>query len=105
MKLIDVLNMISKGELKEGAIIKYTNFDFILKFSDFELRTYDNDIYFCSCEEFNEEVEIIDHSPDVGKMVKIEELTWYDINTGKGFDSEVLDKLNEVIRELNRRAE
>ena len=106
MKLIDVLVMISKGELKEGTKVKYTNYnDFELKFSNFELRTEDNDIYFCACEEFNEEVELIYHSPDIGKMVKIEELTWYDIHTGKGFDIEVLDKLNEVIRELNRRGE
>lgn len=57
----------------------------------------------------NCEVEIIDHSPDVGKMVKIEELdidsaTWNDLYIEQKADV-LFDKLNEVIRELNRRGE
>ena len=78
MKLIDILNMISKGELKEGTRVKYDN----------ETYEYDGEYYllregdFCLLEDIylnnlNDECELIepDHFADDGEMEeKIEEL-------------------------------
>ena len=126
MKLIDILNMISKGELKEGTkvIYKETKFEYErLELEDdegYSIMHLVNDIL-----DLNDECEIIepDHFTDVGKMEeKIEELEDSDVlnlpyrtikfsideRTIQMYFSEVVrklkmhnDKLNEVIRRIN----
>ena len=125
MKLIDILVMISKGELKEGTKVIYDN----------DIYTYDGDELrrmngICLCEDtylsnLNDECELLepDHFADGGKMEeKIEELEDSDVlnlpyrtikfsmdeRTIQMYFSEVVrmlkmheDKLNEVIRRIN----
>lgn len=126
MKLIDILNMISKGELKEGTKVKiegldgykneyeFTNIPFELyddKINRYDLQdskgSYVFDEFYLSA--LNDEVELIepDHFADAGKMEeKIEELVdWY-ATTNDDESTEMLlhivwNKLNEVIRRIN----
>lgn len=104
MKLIDVLNMISKGELKEGTKIKLLYDDTIYElYCDDLIREGDNRPFFdlYSFEVFREEVEIIE--PTDNTTEKIEELVADEIN-GKSLAealSIIGSKLNEVIRRLN----
>ena len=125
MKLIDVLLMISKGELKEGTKIKLLYDDTIYElYCDDLIREGDNMPIFglYSFEVLREEVELIEPEciPNVGKTseptdnTKIEELDVKslsnifiandDFNKMVAF-STTLHKLNEVIRYINRRAE
>ena len=125
MKLIDVLLMISKGELKEGTKIKLLYDDTIYElYCDDLIREGDNMPIFglYSFEVLREEVELIEPEciPNVGKPseptdnTKIEELDVKslsnifiandDFNKMVAF-STTLHKLNEVIRYINRRAE
>ena len=126
MKLIDVLLMISKGELKEGTKIKLLYDDTIYElYCDDLIREGDNMPIFglYSFEVLREEVELIEPEciPNVGKTPeptdntteKIEELDVKslsnifiandDFNKIVAF-STTLHKLNEVIRYINRRA-
>ena len=97
MKLIDILNMISKGELKEGTKIKYHDGFYTYRRFDNEeecmgfyrdnatdkldeLFTYYLRLFYASAI-LNDEVEIIepDHFADAGEMAeKIKELDNYD---------------------------
>ena len=102
MKLIDILNLIAKGELEEGTKIRYSGNVFVYK--DSLLLNTQNKDYFSiyGWGSLKEEVEII------GKDTKIEELR-IDIFNCEALDCEneilrVKDKLNEVIRVLNGRA-
>ena len=110
MKLIDVLVMISKGELKEGTKIVWKETEYTYVGNDLMDEEYDYSLVdFVIGKSLNDEVELIDHSTDVGKIEKIEELdidstTWNDLYVEQKADV-LFDKLNEVIRELNRRAE
>ena len=80
MRLIDILNKIANGELKEGTKVKVFNYDFAksynyhLVFNEGELRTGNGNIFVCPCKDLNEECELIepDHFPDVGKMAECE---------------------------------
>lgn len=98
MKLIDILVMISKGELKEGTKIVW---DGDIYEDELELYAY----MYSGC--LNEECKLIrsDHFTDVGKMAteKIEELDNYDWQEGDyDYQIEILyRKLNQVIRRLN----
>ena len=121
MKLIDILVMISKGELKEGTTFRDKETG--MKISEFVLGKKELDE-----NRLNEEYELIepkepDHFTDVGKMAeKIEELEDSDVlnlpyrtikfsmdeRTIQMYFSEVVrrlkmheDKLNEVIRRIN----
>ena len=125
MELIDILNMISKGELKEGTkvIYKETKFEYErLELEDdegYSIMYSVNDIL-----DLSGECEIIEpeHFTDVGKMEKIEELEDSDVlnlpyrtikfsmdeRAIQMYFSEVVrrlkmhnDKLNEVIRRIN----
>ena len=110
MKLIDVLVMISKGELKEGTRIKWGKDEYMYGGDD-EFCNGENgcdlwdDMYLGS---LNEEVEIVelDHFTDVGKMAteKIKELDNYEWQEGDyDYQIEILyRKLNEVIRRINK---
>lgn len=121
LKLIDILNKIANGELKEGTKVKVFNYDFAksynyhLVFNEGELRTGNGNIFVCPCKDLNEECELIEpkHLPDVGKMAecfsnkgntleptdnpKIEELDAYELDLLK-----IFYKLNEVIRYINK---
>lgn len=126
MKLIDILNMISKGELKEGTKVKYKNIEW-------EYKTFGNkgekDLVdrgnFTLFEQFymdalSEEVELIEppceHGciADVGKSIeptdntKIEELNidfGNEIITCNHFQILATNKLNEVINKVNAQTE
>ena len=126
LKLIDVLNMIAKGELKEGTKVKYKGAEFI--YEDNELYDDDGDnicCYMCDRFDLTIEVELIepDHFTDDGKMAepaKIEELKELDMDFSEiDFQSheeyarcaiqvlarhmiKQIDKLNEVIRAINK---
>lgn len=100
MKLIDILNLIAKGELEERTKIKWG--DDVYE----DVKSLWADMYFGS---LNEEVEIIGHDTNVA--TKIEEITLeksdlacQGIHAGDLFRN-IECKLNEVIRELNRRNE
>lgn len=125
MKLIDVLLMISKGELKEGTKIKLLYDDTIYElYCDDLIREGDNMPIFglYSFEVLREEVELIEPEciPNVGKTseptdnTKIEELDVKSLSNifiaNDNFNkmvafSTTLHKLNEVIRYINRRTE
>ena len=120
MKLIDVLVMISKGELKEGTkvIYKETKFEYErLELEDdegYSIMYLVNDIL-----DLSGECELIepDHFTDVGKMAeKIKELDVLGIEESQNIDNlglansivdlrneirEIQHKLNEVIRRIN----
>lgn len=95
MKLIDALNMIAKGELEEGTKVRMGNF----------IYTCDNYFWWNQVsffEDLNKEVEIIGKDTGRIKEINVEQFTEHN-------DTDQLrmlfDKLNEVIRELNRRSE
>ena len=108
LKLIDVLNMIARGELKEGTKVKYKGAEFI--YEDNELYDDDGDnicCYMCDRFDLTIEVELIepDHFADVGKMAeptKIEELEFNKLLTIEGNVISIINKLNEVIRYINK---
>ena len=102
MKLIDILNMISKGELKEGTKIKLEG-----NYWDLFCAETADTLYPEILDHLNKTVELIepDHFADVGKMAteKIEELVADEIN-GKSLAEAISiigGKLNEVIRRIN----
>ena len=107
MKLIDVLVMISKGELKEGTKVIYDN----------DIYTYDGDELrrmngICLCEDtylsnLNDECELLepDHFADGGKMAtyKIEEIDKEEIMhlTLPSAIAVITDVLNKAINKVN----
>jgi hypothetical protein len=135
LKLIDILNKIANGELKEGTIVKVKGLDgFIneykfvknIEFAEGEPQKYDlqdsngryvfDEFYLSALEDEVELIEPNDFTDD-GKMAdntKIEELDikkYYipGLNT-KNYDSDkaiidIIDKFNEVIRKINKGAE
>ena len=121
MKLIDILNMISKGELKEGTKIKIGReiYSWNTGFMNNAFEGED-DTYLDPMQCLSVEVELIepDHFADVGKMAteKIEELDVLGIGESQNIDNlglansivdlrneirEIQHKLNEVIRRIN----
>lgn len=118
MRLIDILNKIANGELKEGTKVIW----------DFKTYTYDgkdelwrilegnigsSDIFEDICTgNLNEECELIEpnHFTDVGKMAeatdnaKIEELDadYYEGQPKSYTIRAIINKLNEVIRHINK---
>lgn len=120
MKLIDILNKIANGELKEGTKVKSKekNEVFTLRTRDeygTELDLFDEDNYsllrdYWLIKKLNEECELIepDHFADVGKMAeptdnnKIEELDMNEFVQGNAIDYRIVFKLNEVIRYINK---
>lgn len=115
MKLIDILNLIAKGELEEGTKIKARNKiyrfgkdDYSGEHSDLFYEDSDgiNNCFFDECyldSALNEEVEII--GKDTNVATKIEEIQFGDCDYIEDKTRILTDKLNEVIRELNRRGE
>ena len=115
-KLIDILNKIANGELKEGAKVKYKDIDLI--YEDEELvddEGFSAADFFRSKADYNEEVELIEpnHSPDIGKMAeptdntKIEELeamgeTKFEYGEPVPADWVMANKINEIIRYINK---
>ena len=107
MRLIDILVMISKGELKEGTKVIYDN----------DIYTYDGDELrrmngICLCEDtylsnLNDECELLepDHFADGGKMAtyKIEELDKEEIMhlTLPSAIAVITDVLNKAINKVN----
>ena len=123
-RLIDILNMISKGELKEGTKVKfkgdiytyrrYKSKMFASLFKDTadspEDDLFNNYLsYYYISSILDEEVELIepDHFTDVGKMAeKIKELDISEMEIENFQDVEfifmnIACKLNEVIRRIN----
>lgn len=116
MKLIDVLDMIAKGKLERGTVIEWGEFTYTYINIGF-VRENDNAGFvsiWCDINEenLNDEVEII--GKDTNAATKIEEIDTeflrYTFEYGCKFRpvkaiTSLGDKLNEVIRELNRRSE
>ena len=113
MKLIDILNLIAKGELEEGTKIKIGNDIYLwnkgmfMGRSDGEYETFLDPMH---C--LDAEVEIIGH--DTNAATKIEEVHYtvgalehpsYNESWLMNCVRANRDKLNEVIRVLNRRGE
>jgi hypothetical protein len=107
MKLIDILNMISKGELKEGTKVIYNND--IYTYDEDELRRMNG---ICLCEDtylsnLNDECELLepDLFTDDGEMAtyKIEELDKEEIMhlTLPSAIAVITDVLNKVINKVN----
>ena len=102
MKLIDILNMISKGELKEGTTFRDKETG--MKISEFVLGKKE-----LNENRLNEEYELIepDHFTDVGEMAeKIKELDISEMEIENFYDVEfiftdIAYKLNEVINKVN----
>ena len=112
MKLIDILNLIARGELEEGTKIGLHGHEWEFRRNEKE-GNYD---LYRDCPLFEEyhlsaiedEVEIIGHDTNVA--TKIEELIdWHspenDLRNNGVLTGMLWNKLNEVIRELNRRSE
>lgn len=112
MKLIDVLVMISKGELKEGTKIRWDIYEYIYKDGELVRKECGASYYIFGDMEtrhLNVEVELIepDHFTDVCKMAteKIEELdidstTWNDLYIEQKLNI-LFEKQNEVINKVN----
>ena len=102
MKLIDILNIISKGELKEGAKLNLNEDGYTVKlYFDGELIRFikSNDIYCFTCADMNDELEIVEKST----TEEIKELDNYDWEEGD-YDYQIkilYGKLNKVIRRIN----
>lgn len=115
MKLIDILNKIANGELKEGTRIK--TIEDTYEYDDGDLMSLDGAYSlfdFVDADALNEEMELIEpnHFTDDGKMAeptdntKIKELdinalTWNDLLDYQKLEI-LFDKLNEVIRYINK---
>lgn len=113
MKIIELLNKIANGEAP--TIIKFQNYIWTLN-KQFKDYTDDERYLFCdympdvvSIEEFlNYEVEIIEEDKKIEKLEYelCDEDGDFTIN-GFAFDNEqklqIIDKINEIIEELNRR--
>jgi hypothetical protein len=126
LRLIDILNKIANGELKEGTKLKYKDIDLI--YEDEELvddEGFSAADFFRSKADYNEEVELIEphHIREDTKMIeptdntKIEELDILEIEDNQNIDNlglaksigdlsntirEIQHKLNEVIRYINK---
>ena len=114
MRLIDVLNLIAKGELEEGTKIKlildregYTYKRSPMDVGKHDLYNEDGESLFDNyfLEVLNDEVEITGHIDEPDKKAeKIEELTC-SLGFSTPREKTIVYKLNEVIRELNKRSE
>lgn len=114
MKLIDILVMISKGELKEGEKVEWDGVEYTYYKRNGHDEIYSeeygaylwNDMYWG---DLNEEAKLIepDHFADDGKMAeKIKELDISEMEIENFYDVEfiftdIACKLNEVIRRIN----
>ena len=120
LKLIDVLNMIARGELKEGTKVRYEDVEYTYKKFDAEDDESEDLISDSSGSIFEDyfltildnEVELIEPKRNVGadktiETTKIEELVADEIN-GKTYAegiSIIGSKLNEVINKVNAQTE
>ena len=113
LKLIDVLNMIAKGELKAGTRVIYGKEEYIYDADEDDLLDKGgySMCYWLHMKDLNGQVDLIEpesnkenHFPDFRKMEKIEELIADEINGKKLAEalSIVGAKLNEVIRAINK---
>ena len=112
MKLIDILNLIAKGELKYGTKFLYREQEFVYVRSCIINKTNGKEFVIYGYDSLNEEVEMIGNDTNVD--TKIEEIDTeflrYTFECEGTFRpvkaiTSLGDKLNEVIRELNRRSE
>ena len=119
LKLIDILNKIANGELKEGTKVNLIADDYLTKlYYDGELIRFvaSDNIYAFTCKDINDEdeYELIEPN-DFGKadkmaeptdITKIEELIdWYQLIDGTTDEEKiriVWNKLNEVTRYINK---
>ena len=120
-KLIDILNKIANGELKEGTkVIRkdvegFVDIEYTYMDGDLEREGWDETIYIFEDifgRNLNDEVELIEphHIRDDTKIIeptnntKIEELDWNEFaqcdNVCQNY--RLFNKLNEVIRKLNK---
>ena len=124
MKLIDILNKIANGELKEGTKVIWKGkegwgeLEYTYTNGDLERKCCDETIYFYEeifARHLNDEVELIepDHFPDVGEMAeptdntKIEELDVLEIRDSQNIDNiglaNLIGDLSNEIREIQHK--
>jgi hypothetical protein len=126
MKLIDILNKIANGELKEGTKVKWDVYEYTYKkgdcYDEYLERKVDEFNYVdiiddMALRHLNAEVELIEpyHLPDVRKMAECKhewaEYTGYNAKTGEtkhyrecvecGLQEEIEDNIAEKIEELD----
>lgn len=96
MKLIDILNKIANGELKEGTRV------ILGKNDSYEYKGID-DWFMVQCKYLNNEVELIEPQ-ETTDNAKIEELDIRNVDNDTIWDvaEKIQHKLNEVIRYINK---
>lgn len=95
MKIIDILNKIANGELKDGFEFKYNDLHFIYFKNVNEVQRLENGInigriYYLD-KHLNDEVEVIEEKKEIEEL-KADAYT----------SPDVLNKINEVIRAVNK---
>lgn len=100
MKLIDILNLIAKGELEEGTEFKFAGHTYFYKRGVlFDRHVNAGKLDWFSMRMLCDEVEIIGHDTNVATKIGEVEKDKKSMYISADFMS--IDKLNEVIRELN----
>ena len=98
MRLIDILNKIANGELKEGTIV------ILGKNDSYEYKGID-DWFMVQCKYLNNEVELIEPQ-ETTDNTKIKELIDWELLIDGTPNEELIqilwNKLNEVIRHINK---
>ena len=100
MKLIDILNKIANGELKEGSKIKYGEDIYVWGNNPFPNAFYCKEKGYCLdpviC--INDECEIIEQQTDIEGL----DADYYEDQPKDYTIRAIIKKLNEVIRVLNK---
>ena len=101
MKIIDILNKIANGELKDGFEFKYNDLHFIYFKNVNEVQRLENGInigriYYLD-KHLNDEVEVIEENKEIEELHEYKNIGYSecDIKTNR-------EKLNEVIRAVNK---
>lgn len=108
IKIIDLLNMISKCEEVPNKIkYSYTTFNF-----DKDMEMYDSDLMhgdllsYIDGSNLNDEVEIIEEDKEIKKIEKLEnkiDSSFENANYSERMRlTEIVNKLNEIIDEINK---
>ena len=98
-KLIDVFNMISNGELKEGTKVIWLGDSYECIDGDLIEETSKTSLFdYIDFESLNDEVEVIEPDDDVKKVEKLDAdaLTWNDLKTKQKIEI-LFNKINELI--------
>ena len=104
MKLIDILNKIANGELKEGTVVVWDGVEYPYKNKCLYGADGEKLFYWINTGDLNDECELIEPQ-ETTDNTKIEELDMNLITEGitcNHFQILATNKLNEVIRYINK---